>query len=78
MSADTDLPWMWHPIPSVFDYYYCYTETEARRDAARIARHILNHQRNLDAIPLDYTTTMKAVTMRYNIGNLPVPQPPRM
>ena len=30
MSTDTDLPWMWHPISSVFDYYYCYTETEAR------------------------------------------------
>lgn len=55
-----------------------YTKEEARQDAARIARHILNHQHQLDTTQLDHTTAMKAVTMRYNIGNLPVPQPPRM
>lgn len=78
MSADTDLPWMWHPTPSVFDYYYCYTETEARRDAARIARHILNHQHQLDTTPLDCTTVIKAEALRCNIGNRPVPEPPQM
>ena len=75
MSTDTDLSWMWQPIPSGFD---CYTKEEARQDAARIARHILNHQHQLDATPLDHTTTMKAVAMPYNIGNRPVPQPPQM
>ena len=75
MSADTDLSWMWQPMPLAFDYY---TEAEAREDAARIARHILNHQHHLDTTQLDHTTAMKAVTMRYSIGNRPVPQPPKM
>lgn len=77
MSTDTDLPWMWHPVPSAFDYYYCYTETEARRDAARIARHILNHQHQHN-VPLDCTTVIKAAALRHNIGNRPVPKPPQM
>lgn len=75
MSTDTDPSWMCPPMPSAFADY---TESEARGDAARIARHILNHQNHLDTTPLDCTTAMKAVTMRHNIGNLPVPQPPRM
>ena len=65
------------PRPVLTDW--CgYTKEEAQQDATRIARHILNHQHQLDATPLDYTTTMKAVTMRHNIGNRPVPQPPQM
>lgn len=78
MSTDLDPLCLWPLAPSVFDYYYCYTETEARRDAARIARHILNHQHQLDATPLDCTTVIKAEALRCNIGNRPVPQPPQM
>lgn len=75
MSTDTDLSWLRQPIPSAFD---CYTKEEARQDATRIARYILNHQHQLDTTQLDHTTAMKAVTMRHNIGNRPVPPPPQM
>lgn len=72
MTNPTPMPW----LPAVD---WCgYTKEEARQDATRIARHILNHQHHLDAAPLDHTTAMKATAMRYSPDSRPVPPPPQM